>query len=605
MNDNSIYNIGIIGFGPKGFYGFERLIAYLNEAKISNTVQVHVFNSTSFLASGDVYRLDQPEYLIMNYANRNINSWVLQEPFSSATETPDFLTWLADNGHKNTAAGKYAPRALVGNYLADCYQYVLDHLPINVQVVKHIGTVTNMTKQKNSYQVFYKDKATSRKEAVICNKVLFTTGHHSFKAQKNKSVISENKIDFIYPTNEKLKPITPGTSVAIKGFGLTAIDAILALTEGRGGNFENSDTGNLEYISSGNEPYKIYPFSRTGVPMVPRNDSLAVVTDLYFLTEDVVTELKKNKPVSFNGTLLPLIKKEFYFSYYTVLFRNYGHQFYFDDDFKVMEKQVKYFHEDYPDSPVFNWEAIINPFKEKSVLSTKEIQVYLQFLIDEANDGEEKSPLLAAVATWRKISPVFNELYSFGGLDAVSHKEFDTYYFGLFNRLSYGPPVENMQKIVALCNAGILDFTYAKSATISIDGVNRNFSLQIENGQRTEINYLVNATISRAKEGKFENELYQNLLENGLIREFENKTKTGYKPGCIEISKAGNAIDGNGHVNTDISFYGTPTEGITCDNDTLSRTRNDFASIWAKSTSEAIKEKDEKSKKFKRKEHVL
>lgn len=605
MNNNSKYKVGIIGFGPKGFYGFERLIAYLNEAKVSKTVQIHIFNNTSFLASGDVYRSDQPEYLIMNYANRNINSWVLKEPFSSATETPDFVTWLTDNGYNAVASGTYAPRALVGDYLVDCYQFVLEQLPMNIEVVTHIGTVTNMIKEDDDYQVAYTDRTSGELEVITCNKVLFTTGHHSFKTQKNQSDISGNKIDFIYPTNEKLKHIYSPSQVAIKGFGLTAIDAILALTEGRGGNFIKNETGDLKYISSGKEPHKIYPFSRTGVPMIPRNGSSTADTDLYFLTEEVITNLKQNRPINFRSRLLPLIKKEFYFSFYTVLFKNYGHQFYFDTDFSVMEKQVKYFHEDYSDAPVFNWETIVNPFKEKSVLSTDEIQNYMKYLIDEVKNGEEKSPLMSADATWRKISPIFNELYSFGGLDAVSHREFDSYYFGLFNRLSYGPPVKNMEKMLALCKAGVLDFTYAKSATISTHDSDSNFSLKMKNGQRTEIDYVVNATISRAKEGRFENELYQNLLKNRLIREFENKSKTSYKPGCVEINKAGNVIDVNGHINHDISFYGTPTEGITCDNDTLSRTRNDFASAWAKNVCEEIKEKDERIENYKRQEHVF
>lgn len=602
MNYDTTYKIGIIGFGPKGFYGFERLIAYFNEAKISKTIQIHIFNNTAFLASGDVYRSDQPEYLIMNYANRNINSWVLQEPFSIASSTPDFVTWLTAKGRTNVAPGKYAPRALVGSYLADCYQLVLEQLPKNVEVVAHIGSVTNMIKQNDNYQVFYTDKKSGEQDVVACNNVLFTTGHHSFKPQKTKSEILDHKIDFIYPINERLKSVTAASLVAIKGFGLTAIDAILALTEGRGGSFKKNDKGILKYISSGEEPYKIYPFSRTGLPMVPRNGSPTSEATLQFFTEELVQNLKASKPISFSNTLLPLIQKEFYHAFYSVLFKNQGHQFYYDENFKVMQNQVQYFHEDYPESPVFNWETIVNPFKDEPILSSVVLQVYIQFLIDEAKEGEDKSPFMAAVATWRKISPIFNELYSFGGLDAVSHKEFDSYYFGLFNRLSYGPPVKNMQKMLALCKAGVLDFTYAKSATISRNESKNNFSLRIDNGQETEINYSINGTISRAKKGGFENELYQNLNKNGIIQKFEN---TSYIPGCLEINDKGNPVSETGIVNNDITFYGTPTEGITCDNDTLSRTRNDFASVWAKATCEAIKKKDGRTENFEREENVL
>jgi len=603
--DNATYNIGIIGFGPKGFYGFERLIAYLNEGEISRTIQLHIFNNTKFLASGDVYRTDQPEYLIMNYANRNINSWVLKEPYASATSTPDFVTWLTGNRIADAALSKYAPRATVGKYLEECYQFVLEKLPKNIEVVVHIGTVTNVFNKAEAYELRYVSAQFREEASVHCDRLLFTTGHHSFKSQKNKCILSENRIDFIYPTDEKLKHITKKLLVAIKGFGLTAIDAILALTEGREGSFIKNDEGILKYIPSGKEPHKIYPFSRTGLPMVPRNGSPKSDTELHFFTEDIVKDFKKNKPVSFKCTLLPLIKKEFYFAYYSVLFKNHGHQFYYDEDFTVIENQVRYFHEDFPECPVFNWGAIVNPFKDEPILSSVLLQYYIEFLIDEAKLGADKSPFMAAVAVWRKISPLFNELYSFGGLDAASHKEFDTFYFGLFNRLSYGPPVKNMQKMLALCKAGIIDFTFAKSAAISKNNSKDMFNLYIENGQETEINYIINATISRAKEGGFENELYKNLLKNGLVREFENKLNTGYKPGCVEINEDGNAIGGDGNVNTDISFYGTPTEGITCDNDTLSRTRNDFASVWAKSTCEAIKKRDGRTKNYEREENVF
>lgn len=604
MEITETFAIGIVGFGPKGFYGFERLIAYLREHNIDRSIQIHIFNNTSFLASGDVYRTDQPEYLIMNYANRNINGWILQEPYAPATSTPDFISWLTENRLANAAPNEYAPRAIVGKYLEECYQLVLDQLPSNVRVVPHIGTVSNVFKRGEEYQVKYTEAESGKENSIQCNSLLFTTGHHTFTSLKN-TTSKENGVDFIYPVEEKLKPINKDSLVAIKGFGLTAIDAILALTEGRQGVFERKGNGEFKYELSGREPIKIYPFSRTGLPMVPRNGAPNSNAELHFFTDDLVRHLKKNKPVSFKCTILPLIKKEFYFAYYKVLFKNHGHQFYFDDDFTVIENQVQYFHEDFPECPVFNWEAIVDPFRDEPILSSIMLQYYLEFLIEEAKRGEEESPFMAAVSVWRKISPLFNELYSFGGLDAASQKEFDTYYFGLFNRLSYGPPVKNMEKMLALYKSGILDFSFVKSANISENTLNNNYTLQIKNARKTEINYYLNATISRAKEGEFKNELYQNLLKNGLVREFKNKLNTSYNPGCIEINKDGNAIDAKGRVDKNITFYGTPTEGITCDNDTLSRTKNNFASVWAKGVCTSILNKAGITEKYEREENVL
>lgn len=605
MENRNTYRIGIIGFGPKGFYGFERLTAHLSQHTFQQHIEIHIFNTTEFFAAGDVYRNDQPEYLIMNYANRNINCWSLQEPLSNVEKTVGFVSWLKNNGYTNAAPGDYAPRKVVGDYLVHCFEGVVDSLPETIKVITHIGSVANVENNEESYLVIGSYRNMGNEFSIDCQNLLFTTGHHSFKSQHNKTLKNKNRIDFIYPVDEKLSSITPHSLVAVKGFGLTAIDAILALTEGRGGEFKKNEKGVLKYISSGKEPYKIYPFSRTGLPMVPRNGSPTSEMKLHYFNETVVENFKENRPISLNSTLLPLFKKEFYFAFYTALFNSHGHQLYFDEDFTVIENQVKYFHEDNPECPVFNWETIVDPFKDESVLSSVVIQVYLEFLLEEAKRGEDKSPFMAAVAVWREISPIFNELYSFGGLDAVSHKEFDTYYFGLFNRLSYGPPVKNSQKILALCKAGLLDFSFAKSASITVNEELNSFSLKVENGQETEIDYHINATISRAKGKGFENELYENLKRNKLIVEFENKLNTSYKPGCLTLNHQGNPINENGLINPNITFYGTPTEGITFDNDTLSRTRNDFATGWAKQTTAAILKRDESTENYEREENVL
>ena len=605
MENTQSYKIGIVGFGPKGFYAFERLIAYIKAYNLFEHIQVHIFNSTGFLASGDVYRQDQPEYLIMNYTNGNISGWALQEPFSVVPKTPDFVSWLGNNNYGSTSPNSYAPRALVGEYLSDCYHQVMEHLPDNVEVIDHIGLVTNVVKNNNEYQLHFKNDGLSQEYVVNCDKVLFATGHNTFRSQRDRSIDNAKKINFIYPTNDTLKHLKKDSLVGIKGFGLTAIDAILALTEGREGTFVKNEKGVLKYEASGKEPFKIYPFSRTGLPMIPRNGSTESSIELHYFTQECMAHLKENKPVSFECTVLPLIKKEFYFAYYSVLFKNYGHQFYYDEDFTVLENQVQYFHEDYPESPIFNWDSIVNPFNDEPILSTVLLQCYLEFLIQEAKKGEDESPFMAAVGAWRKISPLFNELYSFGGLDAASHKLFDTYYFGLFNRLSYGPPVQNMQKMLALCKAGILDFTYIKASTITENTMDDNYTLQLNDAQATELNYIVNATISRAREGEFINELYQNLIKNGLVRAFQNKLNTSYSPGCVDIDENGNAINAHGKVDSHITFYGTPTEGITCDNDTLSRSRNNFATIWAKQTCNTILKKARITENYGREENVL
>ena len=65
-------HIGIIGLGPKGFYGFERLVAELDRCDNCSAITIHLFNETENFASGWIYDPNQPEYLLMNYPNKYV-----------------------------------------------------------------------------------------------------------------------------------------------------------------------------------------------------------------------------------------------------------------------------------------------------------------------------------------------------------------------------------------------------------------------------------------------------------------------------------------------------------------------------------------------------
>jgi len=57
----------------------------------------------------------------------------------------------------------------------------------------------------------------------------------------------------------------------------------------------------------------------------------------------------------------------------------------------------------------------------------------------------------------------------------------------------------------------------------------------------------------------------------------------------MDLTREANPIDKAGNVIKNMTVYGTPTEGVTFDNDTLSRSRNDFSSIWAKQAVKSLK----------------
>jgi len=308
MQATSTFNIAIIGVGPKGFYGFERLLAQIRERKLKQPIAIHLFNQNKFFGAGNVYHNDQADFLIMNYANKNINIWSEAQPKAINEETPNFISCLSKENESSIdqLAEGFASRAVVGSYLIDGFTRLCEKLPKNIKLFAHIATVTDIEKCGNRFRLHTQDQAEG--EFVAFDKLLLTTGHLGCGAGFLKAHHSGQYIDFVYPTSLALGHIKAWSLVAIKGFGLTCIDAILALTEGRGGHFETFGSGKLTYTSSGKEPDRIFSFSRTGLPMVPRTGKADDKMPLHFLREDVLASFKKAKSVSFKQTLLPLIR---------------------------------------------------------------------------------------------------------------------------------------------------------------------------------------------------------------------------------------------------------------------------------------------------------
>ncbi|MET7028640.1 FAD/NAD(P)-binding protein [Sediminicola luteus] len=600
------YRVAIVGLGPKGLYGLERLLAQMEDMKLDCPVHIHVYNQNEFFGAGDIYRNDQPSHLIMNYSNRNIDMWTKELPNCILEDTPDFTTWLSSKTGIPAAHNKngFSSRATVGNYLMDGFIRLCQNLSQNIEVFPHISVVTDIENRQDGYVIRTKEKGDGDQKHF--KKILMTTGHSWNGARFNTAHGTEPYIEFIYPTNKNLGSIPKDVTVAFKGMGLTFIDAVLALTEGYGGTFRKKSDGSYHYVPSGNEPKKLIPFSRTGIPMIPRNGEADDGIPPYYLTEEVVKNLKILSPICFENHILPLIKKEFCFNYYKVLFKSNNKELLYNADFTVIEKQIDDYHETYPKEKRFNWEMLEWPFKADDLVSHKEIIEYVAMCIQQVEKGPLMSPILAAAGTWRKISAVFNEVYSFGGLDAASHQLFDSYYFGFFNRIAYGPPLENMKKIHALAKCGILDFDFARNPEVTLVKETNSFLITSSEVQKSaHVDYLVDARIPKGSTSGKIGTLFSNLLKRGILRFFCNEDDVKYTPGCIDIDHKGRPLDCNGTVNKDITFYGTPTEGITFDNDTLSRKRNNFASQWAFDVAMDIKHNHENIIKDQREHGIL
>jgi hypothetical protein len=204
----------------------------------------------------------------------------------------------------------------------------------------------------------------------------------------------------------------------------------------------------------------------------------------------------------------------------------------------------------------------------------------IQFYLDELKEDSKKSLLQQVSAVWRRLLPKIAACYNFDGFTPESKEIFENHYLGKFNQISFGPPEISMRKIHALIKQGYLKFNLGRSPHVESTENHKFLISSPENGFSTECDYLIQARIPKNQFPHRNSSLYLDLFKRGLAscKNFEKESN------CPEINQHGQLISRTGEVISQITLYGTPTEGKTLDNDSLSRDRNDFGSHWAAQT---------------------
>jgi diaminopimelate decarboxylase len=236
----SPHRVAIVGLGPKGLFALERL---LDHAQAGAPMQVDVYEPHPAPGAGPNYDPGQPEYLRMNYTAAQIDMWWPGGGVVPADERWSFVRW------SECDPGSYPPRAHVGRYLGSGLALLLRRAPGNVVVSIRPRSVSEVT------------RSGSGSGWSVCGNeydaVLIATGHAAGSVFPVDTWLSRERV-------------RPGSRVAVRGFGLTFIDAALALTEGRGGRFEHSRQPlRLRYVPT-EDDVVLVPYSRSGRPMLPK-----------------------------------------------------------------------------------------------------------------------------------------------------------------------------------------------------------------------------------------------------------------------------------------------------------------------------------------------
>ena len=503
------YSIAVVGAGPKGTYALDCLARALEAEHTHRGLDVHIFEPHPHPGAGPVYDLGQPRFLRLNYANDQVDMW------SSPAWGPSLLCWLQRHHPDLADPRDSAPRAVVGEYLHAGFRRIIARLSRHATVRLHPTTVDEMRRSGGRWILHPRGV-----EPVTADSVLVATGHDS-RAAAATGLEGPGYVDSVYPIEAGLDGVAPGAVVAIRGLGLTAIDAVLALTEGRGGRFDFEAGPIPRYRPSGDEPGLIIPYSRTGLLMTPKPWQPPTV------------------PIDTASTLVERCASAI------------------ENDPEPVDGLAAFLHE-----------VATDLLREAGSDLTDHTPPDAASAVLAAHGRGPLSRDAAVGAAWRQAYPAV--------VAAVAERRFDGHWESFaelarrMERLAFGPPAPNAARFVSLVEAGLVDLSVACDPLV--ERIDAGFCLSSGDVER-RAHTLVNAVIAPPGVGDRPSALFAGLLRDGHVRRLDAS-------GGVDVTADAAAIGADGFRTPGLAVIGRMTDGATLGNDTLSRSLHDFPERW-------------------------
>ncbi|MER6313578.1 FAD/NAD(P)-binding protein [Streptomyces sp. NPDC001581] len=348
------YRLAVVGGGPRATYALERLSATIDRLAQGHRLEVHLFERTGAFGAGQAHSPDQARTSHLNRIGAQVGFAADETvtgagPLRPAAERPTLHEWcrrrFEETGDPDLDLGPedWPKRYVHGLALSDMFQAFAADLrrhPGAALHLHHAEVVDLAPLADHRLEVVTADGA--RRPA---DEVLLLTGHsyHDPRraAEGRRTARSApggtRHVPHPYPLNARLDAAGcgPESVVGCAGMGLTAIDTILHLTEGRGGTF-HEDASGLVYRPSGREPAAVVAFSGSGLFTFARPDNHKPSDGSgdhpgTFLTREAVDQLRAHagRPpaggsaraqLDFERDLLPLVELEMAHLHYVTLF---------------------------------------------------------------------------------------------------------------------------------------------------------------------------------------------------------------------------------------------------------------------------------------------
>ncbi len=547
--------LAVVGVGPKGLYVLERLAVELASGALLGPVDCYLFEPHPYPGAGPVYDPRQPHFLRLNFANRCVDLWSPNRP--STAPGLDLVQWLRHHRPSLANPQGYAPRAVVGEYLHDGFQRVARELRRFGKVRWLRQAVSSIEGRDGAWKVRSDDLQVVVDEVVLC------TGHDSRRGPSSEP--HGRVIPAVFPVGEQLSTerVPPASQVAIRGFGLTALDATLALFEGRGGRFHlDGATSSLAYRSAEDEVAVVVPFCRSGRPMIPKPDPQRSPTPagLEALWTDGGARLRH---LVADGGPLPME------GLYDILLHTACGAL----ASARIEDKASYAKAEVIDRLTARLKFLCT--QPRGRFLGEPIAAALSRSLKVAYGERPRDDEWALGAAWRGLYPSLVEVVGRGGGFAPNRRAFERLAVEM-ERLAFGPPAENAARFLALVRSGKVDLSWLDDPQVELTAERPQLRRNQDpgRGEARSVDVLVHAVLAPPGIAPQSAPLFEQLLRDGSVR-------LAADTDGVEINAQGQAVASNGQSAASLAVFGRPTEGCVLGNDTLSRTLHPHIAAWA------------------------
>lgn len=508
--------LAIVGFGPRGLHSLECLLLELANSNIKSEIAITIFERTKQLGCGQVWNTNQPDVNWTNISERALQNLAGRPKIEfESIKIPAFLSyqdWLPEEERNpaDVAADNFPPRRKVGKYLNERANSLVFALKKHQKITIVHAVITELSYASEQFTLLDLEG-----ENYTFDEVLLTIGHQPTKLSKELESFKIQALESKHATLLETYPIeniirsdkiTPKTNVAIRGLGLSMIDAVRALTIEKGARFKITNTKTKEsvFLTSENVPKKIIPYSLNGLPMAAKPLN-AYLDGFYTPTKkqmnyfkdritNAISDKEKTNDATFLKQAIAEISSEVYL--------------------KLEDKLETDLDKENLITIIINWLDDVFYAHELIENSNQDTVTLLQSYLEMAVGNRKTSLDYCVGQVVRHCQPTLYKLLS----HADFSKEVMQSIISLdeqLKRYSYGPPVESLQQLLALYRADILDVSFTNHPEITFEENKWKFS---KNEKSSTVDVIINSVLSAPQLLEVSSPLVLNLLRNNVVK---------------------------------------------------------------------------------------